>query len=246
MTKPNCTEIIFVVDRSGSMASIAADMRGGFDTFIAKQKETPGECRVTLTRFDDVYETVYSARPINEVASLELEPRGSTALLDAIARTINDTGTRLKKMRESERPSQVLFVIITDGAENASREFSRDRVFNMITHQRDKYQWEFIFLGANQDAIAVGQSLGVSVTNSVTYDANAGGSKALFRGLSANVSSYRSSGQGKMENLYNQASYNASLDPSKSDADLVANPQGQTLVGITPPTPDPGDSKSST
>lgn len=231
MTKPNSTEIIFVVDRSGSMAAIADDMRGGFDTFIAKQKETPGECKVTLTQFDDHYDVVYSARPINEVTSLLLEPRGSTALLDAIGRTINDTGARLKKLRESERPSQVLFVIITDGHENASREYNRQRIFDMITHQRDKYNWEFIFLGANQDAIAVGQSLGVSVTNSVTYDANAGGSKALFRGLSANVASYRSRGQGRMENLFNQASYNASLDPSKSDADLVS---GQTIVGTTP------------
>lgn len=227
MTKPNSTEIIFVVDRSGSMASIAADMRGGFDTFIAKQKETPGECKVTLTQFDDHYDVVYSARPLNEVAGLVLEPRGSTALLDAIGRTINETGSRLKRMRESERPSQVLFVIITDGHENASREYNRQRIFDMITHQRDKYNWEFVFLGANQDAIAAAQDIGISITNAVTYDANAGGSKALFRGLSANVSSYRSSGQGRMENLFNQASYNASLDPSKSDADLVA---GQTVV----------------
>lgn len=222
MTKPNSTEIIFVVDRSGSMQNIAADMRGGFDAFITKQKETPGECKVTLAQFDDHYDVVYSARPLNEVAALELEPRGSTALLDALGRTISETGARLKKMRESERPSQVLFVVVTDGHENASREWNRDRVFRMITEQREKYNWEFIFLGANQDSIATATALGISASNSVTYDANAGGSKALFRGLSANVSSYRGSGQGRMENLYNQASYNASLDPNAKDADLVA------------------------
>ncbi len=239
MTKPNSTEIIFVVDRSGSMESIAADVCGGFATFIAKQKETPGNCKVTLIQFDDDYDVVYSARPLNDVTSLVLEPRSSTALHDAIGRTINDVGSRLKQLPESERPAQVLFVIITDGLENASREYNRQRVFDMITHQRDKYNWEFIFLGARQDAIAIGQGLGVKGTNSVTYDANADGSKALFRGLSANVSSYRVSGQGKMENLYNQASYNTSLDPNALDADLIA---GQTpdvkvnlSIAVTPP-----------
>ena len=237
MTKPNSIEIVFVVDRSGSMQSIASDMRGGFDAFIAKQKETPGDCKVTLTQFDDQYDVVYSARPLNEVTSLVLEPRGNTALLDAIGRTINDIGGRLKKLRESERPGQVLFVIITDGQENHSREYNRQRVFDMITHQRDKYNWEFIFLGANQDSIATAQDIGISVTNAVTFDANAGGTKGLMRGLSANVSSYRSSGQGKMESLYSQASYNASLDPNAKDADLVA---GQTIVGgITPPADPP-------
>lgn len=235
MTKPNSIEIVFVVDRSGSMARIAEDMRGGFDAFIGKQKETPGDCKVTLTQFDDHYDVVYSARPLNEVTSLVLEPRGSTALLDAIGRTINDTGSRLKKLRESERPSQVLFVIITDGQENCSREFSRERIFNMITHQRDKYNWEFIFLGANQDSIAAAQDIGISVTNAVTFDASGVGTKGLMRGLSANVSSYRSSGQGKMENLYNQASYNASLDPNAKDADII----GQTLITATPTPPDP-------
>jgi hypothetical protein len=221
MTKPNSTEIIFVVDRSGSMQNIAADMKGGFDTFISKQKETPGDCRVTLTQFDDRYDVVYNARPLNEVAALELEPRGMTALLDAIGRTISETGNRLKNLKESARPSQVLFVIITDGAENASKEFSRDRVFNMITHQRDKYDWEFVFLGANQDAIATATQLGISATNSVTYDANAGGSQAIFKGLSANVSNYRGMGRSKMDNLFNQAKYSASLDPNAKDEDLI-------------------------
>lgn len=236
MTKPNSTEIIFVVDRSGSMTSIAADMRGGFDTFIAKQKETPGDCKVTLTQFDDHYDVVYSARPLNEVAALALEPRGSTALLDAVARTINETGGRLKKLRESERPSQVLFVIITDGQENASREFTKERVFKMISHQREKYNWEFVFLGANQDSITTAQDMGISVSNAVTFNADKGGTEGLMRGLSANVSRYRNSGQGAMENLYDQASYNASLDPNASDASITA---GQLIVPAvtTPKTP---------
>ncbi len=221
MTKPNSTEIIFVVDRSASMAAIAGEMRVGFDVFIAKQKETPGDCKVTVTRFDDRYDVVYTALPLNEVKSLELEPRGSTALFDAIGRTIAETGTRLGKLNEDERPSQVLFVIITDGAENCSREFNRQRVFDMITHQRDKYNWEFIFLGANQDSIATAQDIGISVTNAVTFDASTGGTKGLMRGLSANVAQYRTSGMGKMDGIYSQDSYNVSLDPNASDADIT-------------------------
>ncbi len=212
MTKPNSSEIIFVVDRSGSMQSIAEDMKGGFDTFIAKQKETPGECRVTLTQFDDQYDTVYVARLLDLVTPLELIPRGMTALCDAIGTTINATGARLAKMHEDDRPSQVLFVIITDGGENASSEFKRERIFEMITHQREKYSWEFVFLGANQDAIAVGTSLGVSAGNSVTYQASSVGSKALFQGLSQNVATYRASGLGRSEQLYDQASYNAAVE----------------------------------
>lgn len=231
MTKPNSTEIIFVVDRSGSMTSIAGDMRGGFDAFIAKQKETPGDCKVTLTQFDDHYDVIYQAKPLNEVGSLALEPRGSTALLDAIGRTINETGDRLRKMNEAARPSQVLFVIITDGQENCSREFSRERILKMITVQRETFSWEFVFLGANQDSIATAQDIGISATNAVTFNASAAGTGGLMRGLSANVSRYRSSGQGRMDNLYDQASYNASLDPNASEADIIA---GQTPPAIDP------------
>jgi len=246
MTKPNSTEIIFVVDRSGSMSSIAKAMSDGFDEFINKQKQEPGECKVTATQFDDKYDVLYTAKPLNEVTAYTLEPRGMTALLDAIGKTIIDTGSRLAKMTESQRPSQVLFVIITDGGENSSQEFKgeegRKRVFDMITHQREKYQWEFVFLGANQDAIAVGTSLGISATNSVTYDANAVGSKGLMRGLSANVARYRSSGQGRMDNLYDQASYNAAVKDEDDDQNslLKATPDPKvTIAGIgsTPSTP---------
>lgn len=217
MTKPNSTEIIFVVDRSGSMASIAQDMVGGFEAFIEKQKETPGECRVTMVQFDDRYEVSYTARPLAEVKSLDLVPRGMTALLDAVGRCIQETGSRLAALQESERPSQVLFVIITDGAENVSKEYNRARVFDMISTQRSTYSWEFVFLGANQDSIATATSMGISGTNAVTFSATHGGTRGLMRGLSANVSSYRTSGKGTMENLYNQKSYDASVLSEPAD-----------------------------
>ncbi len=215
MTKPNSTEIIFVVDRSGSMSSIAKAMSDGFDEFINKQKALPGECKVTAAQFDDQYEVLYTAKPLNEVPGYELVPRGMTALLDAVGKTIIDTGNRLAKLEEPERPSQVLFVVVTDGGENSSKEFrgeaGRKRVFDMITEQRQKYSWEFVFLGANQDSIATATGLGISASNAVTFDPTIGGSMGLMRGLSNSVANYRSSGEGTMENLYNQASYDATL-----------------------------------
>jgi len=221
MTKPNTTEIVFVVDRSGSMSTIADDMKGGFDSFIAKQKELPGECKVTLVQFDDEPETVYTALSLNEVPALDLVPRGMTALLDAVGKAIQETGMRLAAMPEHERPSQVLFVIITDGRENQSKEYGRNRVYDMITHQREKYSWEFVFLGANQDAFAEGTSMGISPTNSVTTKASSVGTKALFHGLSANVATYRSSGLGRSEGLYDQSSYNSSMHSVDADPQAV-------------------------
>jgi uncharacterized protein YegL len=231
VTKPNKTEIIFVVDRSGSMTVIAQAMSTGFDEFINKQKQVPGECLVTATQFDDTYDVLYTALPIHQVPPYVLQPRGMTALLDAIGRTIDAVGERLRKTPENERPSQVLFVIITDGGENASQEHKgepgRKAIFDKITHQRTQYAWEFVFLGANQDAIAVGTSLGVSATNSVTYAASVAGSSGLMRGLSANVASYRQSGQSQMDNLYDQASYNATMagmgspDPNVPDPSAI-------------------------
>lgn len=257
MTKPNKTEIIFLVDRSGSMANIAAAMTDGIEEFINKQKGVPGECLVSLYDFDDAYETKYVAQSLWTVPKYTLEPRGMTALYDAIGKTVATVGERLRKTPESERPSQVLFVIVSDGGENSSREFQgepgRKRIFDQITHQRSKYAWEFIFLGANQDAYAVGTSLGVHASNSVSYSADAGHTKGMMSSLSANVASYRGSGKGTMENLYDQATYNASTGDNLGGnnplggqqtivggvaaviPNLVVGPDGKPLVTQTPP-----------
>ena len=119
-------------------------------------------------------------------------PQGSTALLDAIGRTINDTGKRLERMAEDQRPEKVIFVVLTDGEENASREFSAEKVNDMITHQRDAYKWEFVFLGANQDAITTASRLGIQPQNALTYAANSVGTKQAYRSLSANMLKMRS------------------------------------------------------
>jgi hypothetical protein len=171
MTDPNFTHIAFLLDRSGSMQSIRSDTVGGFDAFIAEQRGEPGRCTVSLAQFDNEYQEVYADRPIAEVPSLDLVPRGSTAMLDAIGRLINATGARLAALPEAERPGTVIVGIMTDGLENASKEFSRSQIKAMIGEQTERYGWQFLYMGANQDAIEVGTGLGVDPGLAVTYAA---------------------------------------------------------------------------
>jgi hypothetical protein len=178
------------------MESIASDVIGGFNAFLAEQQNQPGDCSLTLIQFDDPYEVVYAARPISEAPRLTgdtFQPRGSTALLDAIGRTIDATGTRLAALPEDERPERVMLVIVTDGLENASTDFSRERVFGMISTQQDVYKWSFLFLAANQDAIAEGEKVGISARWSQTFDASGAGVVAASRRMSDEVSFLRSS-----------------------------------------------------
>jgi uncharacterized protein YegL len=185
--RDNFSDISIVLDRSGSMEAVADDTIGGFNRFLLDQKQAPGDGVLTLVQFDTMYEFVHQAKPLAEVPPLDRKtfvPRGSTALLDAIGRTINETVARLEKTDESQLPGTVIFVILTDGQENSSREFSRDMVFKQIKEQQEKRKWQFVFLGANQDAIAEAGMLGVPAGSSLTYAHNAAGSKAAFESLS--------------------------------------------------------------
>jgi hypothetical protein len=159
--RPDLTDITLVVDRSGSMQSIRHDAEGGVNAFVADQAKQPGEALLTLVQFDTEYEFIHRGVPIGQVPSYQLEPRGSTALLDAVGRAILETGDRLAKMPEDDRPGLIVFVIVTDGEENSSKEFSKDKIKEMITHQQDMYHWQFTFLGANQDAFAEAGGLGI-------------------------------------------------------------------------------------
>jgi hypothetical protein len=200
MTNPNLTHLYFLLDRSGSMNSIVEDTVGGFDAFIAEQRRftegAPGECRVTLAQFDDAYEEVYADRPIADVPSLVLQPRGTTALLDSVARIVLDAGKRLAALPEDQRPGTVIVGIMTDGLENASREWSHPQVKQLIETQTRDYQWQFLYLGADQDAVEVGVSIGVSAGHSVTY--GRGKVKQAMAATAANVSSYRQARAGGM------------------------------------------------
>lgn len=187
------THIAIILDRSGSMQSIRSDVVGGFNSFLKEQKEVDGKCTVTLVQFDsqDPYEVLRDFVPIRDVATLgdEYTPRASTPLYDAVGRGIVDTGSRLARMAEADRPGQVVFVILTDGLENASQEFNRERVLAMIREQTDKYAWQFVYLGANQDAMVEGEKIGVCQANAMTYSPGKAG--AMMRELSQNVGEYR-------------------------------------------------------
>jgi hypothetical protein len=204
--KTDYTHIFMVLDRSGSMNAIATDTIGGFNQFVKTQKAAPGHCTVTLVQFDWAdggaqVQTVFDARRVSDVPDLNGEtyvPRGGTPLYDALGQSIQATGKFLKDLPDHEKPAKVVFVIITDGLENSSREYTRERVFQMIKHQREAYKWEFVFLGANQDAMAVGQSIGVAPGNSMTYEANTAGTQSAFASVATNAVRYRSSACGDM------------------------------------------------
>jgi hypothetical protein len=184
------------------MESIASDVIGGFNGFLADQQRQVGDCRLTLIQFDDQYEVVYAAQPIAHAPRLTedtFQPRGSTALLDAIGRTIDRTGARLAALSEDERPDRVMLVIITDGLENASTDFTRARIFGMISTQRDVFQWSFLFLAANQDAIAEGEKVGIGAQQSLTFSATGPGVRAASQSMSRAVSSLRSSGTAELQ-----------------------------------------------
>ena len=167
--RTDLTDITMVVDRSGSMESIKSDAEGGINSFIDQQKQEPGEALLTLVQFDTDYEFVHSGVPVKQIPAFTLVPRGSTALLDAVGRAINETGARLAAMAESQRPALVVFVIVTDGAENSSREFTRDQIRTMVEHQQSAYKWQFTFLAANQDAFAAGGSMGIAQDGIAAY-----------------------------------------------------------------------------
>jgi len=186
------TEIIIVLDRSGSMQKIRGDMEGGLDKFFEDQRKLPGRCTVTLTQFSDRYEVVYQGCDIKDVPQACLVPDGTTALLDAVGRTINEVGKRLADTPEAERPGRVLFLIITDGRENASREFRRDDIKKMVQHQTEKYSWQFVYLGANQDAFAEASSIGISLAQD--YHATKVGTKDMVASVSRGTERYRGGG----------------------------------------------------
>ena len=185
------TDLTILLDRSGSMASIRADMEGGLNALVADQAREPGRIVVSLYKFDDTCELAFGAVPAGEVRPIALEPRGSTALLDALAQTIDETGVRLSAMTEARRPGKVIVVIVTDGQENASRRTNWSQAAERIVRQRDQYQWQFIFLGANMDAIAAAGQLNIAAADSMTFRAAPMAVGAMSASLSKGLSRKR-------------------------------------------------------
>lgn len=192
MTNPDKTLIVALLDRSGSMHTAKQATEEGWREFINGQKQLPGECRVTLAQFDDVYELVYQNVDINDVPEFVLLPRNMTALLDATGKLITEIGIELDKLPEDERPGKVICMIMTDGFENASHEWTWETVKKLIEQQRNDYGWEFMFLGANIDAVKVGGQLGVPASSSITYDShNAAATRAVYGAAGVYTSSVR-------------------------------------------------------
>jgi uncharacterized protein YegL len=171
--KKDKTDIVIVLDRSGSMSSCQIEAQAGLNNFIAEQKAVPGLATLTLIQFDDRYEVVHESKPIGEVEPFTLVPRGGTALHYAIGRAIDDTGKRLAAMAEDARPGLVLFAVLTDGEENASHNmtpyYTKAQVAQMVKHQAEKYSWKFSFLAAGQDAVLTGTSLNFPAAASATF-----------------------------------------------------------------------------
>lgn len=196
MTKQGFTYIALILDRSGSMDRIRSDMQWALRHFVDEQKKVPGECQVALVQFDDVIENVFLHKPITEIEDIPLVPRNMTALYDAMGKTINLLGEHFARLSEDQRPEKVLVVTITDGLENASKEFSLLDVKNKVTHQQDKYGWQFTFIGANQDAVLTGSGLGVPTTSGLTYGANRYGTQVVGQSLSAATTRFRAASAG--------------------------------------------------
>ena len=188
------TELVFILDRSGSMGGLEKDTIGGFNAMLEKQKAVDGECRITTVLFDNRYELLHDRIDIKAVTPItekEYFVEGSTALLDAIGRTIHKIGSAQRHTADDYRAEKVLFVIITDGEENSSREFSADKVKSLIERQKGKYAWEFIFLGANIDAVETAGRFGIEADRAQNYHADSEGVGLNFRVMSDAVVSFR-------------------------------------------------------
>jgi len=193
--KKNYTHMAVVLDKSGSMSSVLNDTIGGFNQFLKNQKEVKGEATITLVQFSDNYNILMDMAPLADAEDLTIKnyvPEGYTALLDAIGRTINRVEGQIDDKPKKQRPEKVVFVIITDGEENRSKEFNREQIMKMIDSHRTEKKWEFVFIGANQDSIKAGGSIGVRAGSTLDYMSNSQGINTMYCTLTKGMTSYRS------------------------------------------------------
>ncbi len=195
--KKGLTELVFILDKSGSMTGLESDTIGGFNSMLAKQKEVDGECYVTTVLFNHGYDLVHDRIDIKAVSPMtdkEYRVGGSTALLDAIGRTINKIDNAQKHTAECYRAEKVMLVIITDGEENSSREYTAEKVKALIERKKEKYRWEFIFLGANIDAVETAGRYGIAPDRAVDYLPDREGTNLNFVIMAEAVSTFRKTG----------------------------------------------------
>lgn len=193
-TKNNLTELVFILDRSGSMSGLESDTIGGFNAMIAKQKKEEGEAYVSTILFDNVSEVLHDRINLKEIPKMTAKDytvRGCTALIDAIGGAIKHIGNIHKYARPEDVPAHTMFIITTDGQENASHRFSSDEVKKMIENQKEKYGWEFLFIGANIDAVETAARFGIERNRAVNYNADSKGTQILYETLSAPICAMR-------------------------------------------------------
>lgn len=190
----NLTELVFILDRSGSMGGLESDTIGGFNSMIAKQKKEEGEAYVSTVLFDNVSEVIHDRVKLSDIAPMtdkDYYVRGCTALLDAIGDAVKHIGNIHKYARPEDVPEHTMFIITTDGMENASHKYSYKEIKKLIEKQKEKYGWEFIFIGANIDAVEVAERVGISKERTANYVSDSMGTSMLFNALSAPISALR-------------------------------------------------------
>ncbi|NLP48377.1 MAG: VWA domain-containing protein [Clostridiales bacterium] len=195
--KKELTELVFILDKSGSMMGLEKDTIGGYNSMLEKQKAVEGQCRITTVLFDHDYELLHDRidlEAVGPISGKEYQVGGSTALLDAIGRTIHKIANVQKNTAKEHRAEKILFVIITDGEENSSREYSAQKVKDLIEKQKTKYDWEFIFLGANIDAVETAGRFGIAPDRAVDYLADSQGTKLNYDAMSKTVAGFRATG----------------------------------------------------
>lgn len=194
--KNNVTELVFILDRSGSMAGLESDTIGGFNALIEKQRKQDGKCYVSTVLFDNVAEVLHDRLELAEIKKMtekDYSVRGCTALIDAIGGAIHHIGNIHKYARPVDVPEHTMFVITTDGQENASHQYTSDKVKQMIERQKEKYGWEFLFIGANIDAVETAARYGISKDRAVNYNADSQGTQVLYDTVAQAVCNVRSS-----------------------------------------------------
>ena len=194
----NITELVFILDRSGSMSGLESDTVGGFNSMIEKQKKQNDPCYVSTVLFDDVSEVLYDRVKLGDVQKMnenQYYVRGCTALMDAIGGAIHHIGNIHKYIRNEDVPAHTMFVIMTDGMENASRRYSSEQVKQMIEHQKEKYGWEFLFIGANIDAVETAARYGIGADRAVNYNADKKGTRIVYETVAEAVCNVRASKQ---------------------------------------------------
>jgi len=237
--KENLTELIVVMDMSGSMDGVKTDAIGGFNSFLESQKALEGEANMTVVLFNSVEKVYVDNKPVKSVTPLSEKtfiPAGMTAMYDAVGGAIERVGTRLSNMNEADRPSKVVVAILTDGAENSSTKFTQNKVFEMIATQRDTYSWEFIFLAAGQEAFDAGRGLGMSQSKMAIFSNTSQGNSAAYDSMCMYTSSLRSCSSDDFEMVKSSSNLQSFVDSALTQklgtvsSGVILDPNGASII----------------